>query len=154
MQMYCLRCILNTLRHYNDDIMSAMASQITSLTIVYSTVSSSTDERKHQGSASLVCVCGIHRWSLNSPHKGPVTRKMFPFDDVSMELNKMGNILQTTFSITFPWMKHYSLTQISLKFNLDGATDIKSAVVQVMAWHQTGNKPLSEPQWCQILMMA
>ena len=27
---------------------------------------------------------GIHRWQVNSPHKGPVTRKMFPFDDVIM----------------------------------------------------------------------
>ena len=27
---------------------------------------------------------GIHRWPVNSPHKGPVTRKMFPFDDVIM----------------------------------------------------------------------
>ena len=27
---------------------------------------------------------GIHRWPVNSPHKGPVTRKMFPLDDVIM----------------------------------------------------------------------
>ena len=64
--------------------MSAMASQITSLTIVYSTVYSGTDQRKHQNSASLVFVRGIHRWPVNSPHKGPVTRKMFPFDNVIM----------------------------------------------------------------------
>ena len=57
-------------------------AQITSLTIVYSTIDSDTDERKHQSSASLVFVRGIHRWPVNSPHKGPVTRKMFPFDDV------------------------------------------------------------------------
>ena len=40
------------------------------------------DQRKHQSSASLAFVLGIHRWPVNSPHKGPVTRKMFPFDDV------------------------------------------------------------------------
>ena len=39
---------------------------------------------KHQSSASLAFVRGIHRWPVNSPHKGPVTRKMFPFDDVIM----------------------------------------------------------------------
>ena len=39
---------------------------------------------KHQISASLAFVRGIHRWPVNSPHKGPVTRKMFPFDDVIM----------------------------------------------------------------------
>ena len=68
--------------HYNDVILRAMAHQITSLTIVYSTVYSGTDRRKHQSSASLAFVRGSHRWPVNSPHKGPVTRKMFPFDDV------------------------------------------------------------------------
>ena len=63
---------------------ATMASQITSLTIVYSTVCSDADQRKHQSSASLASVRGIHQWSVNSPHRGPVTRKMFPFDDVIM----------------------------------------------------------------------
>ena len=70
--------------HYSGVIMSAMASQITSLTFVYSTVYSGADQRKHQSSASLAFVRGIYRWPVNSPHKGPVTRKMFPFDDVIM----------------------------------------------------------------------
>ena len=64
--------------------MSAMAFQITSLTIIYSIVYSGTDQRKHQSSASLAFVRGIHRWPVNFPHKGPVTRKMLPFDDVIM----------------------------------------------------------------------
>ena len=64
--------------------MTAVASQITSHTIVYSTVYSSTDERKYQSSASLAFVWGIHRWPVDSPHKWPVTRKRFPFDDVIM----------------------------------------------------------------------
>ena len=63
-------------------IMSAMVSQTTSLTIVYLTVSSGTYQKKHQSSASLAFVRGIHRWPVNSPHKGPETRKMSPFDDV------------------------------------------------------------------------
>ena len=70
--------------HYGDVVMGAMASQITSLTIVYSTVYSGTDQRKHQSSASLAFVWGIHRGPVNSPHKWPVTQKMFPFDDVIM----------------------------------------------------------------------
>ena len=70
--------------HYDDIIMSAIASQITSLAIVYSTVYSDVDQRKHQSSASLAFVWGIHRGPVNSPHKWPVTRKMFPFDDVIM----------------------------------------------------------------------
>ena len=71
-------------RHHNDDIISAMGSQITSLTIVYSTVYSGADQRKHQSSASLAFVRVIHRSPVNSPHKGPVTRMIFPFDDVTM----------------------------------------------------------------------
>ena len=59
-------------------------SRFTSLTIVYSTVDSDADQRKHQSSASLAFVRGIHRGPVNSPHKWPVTRKMFPFDDVIM----------------------------------------------------------------------
>ena len=42
------------------------------------------DQRKHQSSASLAFVRGIHLWPVNSPHKGPVTGKMFPFDVVIM----------------------------------------------------------------------
>ena len=70
--------------HYDDVIMTTLASQITSLAIVYSIVHSDADQRKHQSSASLAFVRGIHRGPVNSPHKGPVTRKMFPFDDVIM----------------------------------------------------------------------
>ena len=70
--------------HYTDVIMITMASQITSLTIVYSTVYSGADQSKHQNSASLAFVWGIHRGPVNSPHKWPVTRKMFSFDDVIM----------------------------------------------------------------------
>ena len=62
--------------------MSEMASQITGVSIVYSTVCSHADQRKHQSSASLAFVREIHRWPVNSPHKGPVTQIMFPFDDV------------------------------------------------------------------------
>ena len=49
------------LPHYIDAIMTTMASQITSLTVVYSIVYSGADQRKHQSSASLAFVRGIHR---------------------------------------------------------------------------------------------
>ena len=70
--------------HCNDVIMSAVASQITGVSIVCSTVGSGANQRKHQSSASLAFVRGIHRWPLNSPHKRPLTRKMFSFDDAIM----------------------------------------------------------------------
>ena len=64
--------------------MGAMAPQITCLTIIYSTVDSGADQRKHQCSTSPAFLREYHRWPVNSPHKRPVTRKMFPFDDVFM----------------------------------------------------------------------
>ena len=78
-----------TIGQYNDVIMSVMASQITGLAIVCLTVYSGTDERKQHSPASLAFVRGIHRWPVNSPHKGPVTRKIFPFDDVIMWLENI-----------------------------------------------------------------
>ena len=77
---YRSHCYL--LQNYSDVIMSVMASQITGVVVVYSTVCSGVDQRKHQSSAPLAFVRGIHRWLVNSPHKGPVMRKMFPFDYV------------------------------------------------------------------------
>ena len=65
--------------------MCTMASQINSLTSVYLTVYSGADQRKHESSASLAFVRGVQRWPMNSSHKWPVTRKMFPFADVIME---------------------------------------------------------------------
>ena len=62
--------------HYCDVIMGTMASQVTSLTIVYS----GADQRKHQSSASQTFVRGIHRWLVNSPYKWAETRKKFPFE--------------------------------------------------------------------------
>ena len=75
--------------HYSDVIKGTMASQINSLTIVSSTVYAGADQRKHQSSASLAFVRGIHRWLVNSPHRWPVTRKMFPFDDVIMKISNI-----------------------------------------------------------------
>ena len=61
--------------HYCDVIIGAVASQITSLTIVYSTVYSDADQRKQQRSAALAFVRGSHRGPVNSPNRWPVTRK-------------------------------------------------------------------------------
>ena len=69
------------IHHYSDVIVSAISSQITGVSIVCSTVYSDADKKKWS-SASLAFVRGIHGWPVNSPRKGRVTRKMFPFDDV------------------------------------------------------------------------
>ena len=64
--------------------MGAMASQTTGVSFVCWAVCSGADQRKHQSSTSLAFVKGIHQWPVDSPHKSPVKRKMFPFDDVVM----------------------------------------------------------------------
>ena len=74
----------------HDVIMNAIASEITSRRFVNSTVYSGADRGKHESSASLAFVRGIHRGPVDSTHKWPVTRKMFPFDDV----------------IIYPWELH------------------------------------------------
>ena len=97
--------------HYIDVTMSVMASQITSLTIVCSSVYSGAYQRKHQSSASPAFVWGIHRWPVNSPHKGPVTRKIFPFDDVIM--SSIGPL----WAQQHPWLKYRFLTRAWLNGN-------------------------------------
>ena len=101
------KCTSRCLRgyHYDDVIMSEIASQITSLAIVYSTVLSGADQSKHQSSASLAFVWEIHRWPVNFPHKWPVTRKIFPFDDVIMAW-QVGLVE----SIPVTWLKTIHLT--------------------------------------------
>ena len=77
--IYVLLCSLCLGTNYNDVIKSAMASQITGAPTVCSAFCSGAEHRKHQISASLAFVRAIHRWPLDSPHKGPVTRKKVSF---------------------------------------------------------------------------
>ena len=95
--------------HCSDVIMGAMASQITSPKIVYSTVYSGADQRKYQSYASLAFVRGIHRWPVNSPHKWLVARKTFPLDDVIMTF-RVVNVFKA-----WPFLNDYCVK--SLLFN-------------------------------------
>ena len=92
-----------------------VASQITSLTIVYSGI----DQRKHKCSAWLVFARGIHRWPVNYPHKGPVTRKMFSFDDVIMPWRKNAQVPGFSSTPSFdrdPWLDMFQKTTTNLSF--------------------------------------
>ena len=93
--------------HYNDVIMGAITSQITSLTIVYSIVYSDANQRKLRSSASLAFVRAIHRGPVISAHKWPVTRKMFPFDDVIMHWTVSCDDFRHIRS-NLPWQKRTS----------------------------------------------
>ena len=148
--------------------MSAMASQITGVLSVSSTVCSGTDQRKHQSSASLAFVRGIHRWLVFFFHKRPVTQNMYAFDDVIMSRNisdsaplgthcyhfntspseqNCHHFTDDIVSCIFMDKKIRILIQISLNFVPTGPINNKPALVQVMAWHRTGDRPLFELQW-------
>ena len=143
--------------------MGTIASQITSLTIVYSIVYSDADQRKHQSSASLAFVRGSHRGPVNSPQKWPVTRKMFPFDDVIMSTANYGSRLLTLISVNsfHPGQNGHLFTddificisvnenvcvlvKISLKFVPKCPIYNNAAMVKIMAWCRIDDKPWSE----------
>ena len=98
--------------HYGDVIMSAMACQITGL----STVCTNTDQRKHQLSATGLCE-GNSPGPVNSPHKGPVTRKLFPFDGVRM----LGCLPRTSLT-TYMIRRGVSITQCTVKTKKNACT--------------------------------
>ena len=114
--------------------MTSMASQITSLAIFCSTVYSGADQRKHQSSASLAFVRGIHRGPVNSPHKWPVTRKMFPFDDVIMHALGRGDAyirretMQTLVEILWFRPHEIYLNEIIFEIQIFPYTKMSSAI--------------------------
>ena len=155
--------------------MDAMASQITGVSIVYTTVCSGAEQRRHQSSASLAFVRGIPRWPVNSPHKGPVTRKMFLFHYVIMGYGPSGHgvyliYASILFTRVLAWGyrfidtlrprqddRHFaydislyencfSLIQISMK-SVPNVRPINSmpVLVKEMAWHRSGDRPSTEP---------
>ena len=88
--------------------MSMMATQTTSLTIIYSALYLGAGQTKYQSFASVAFVRGIHQWSVISPHKWPAIRKMFPFDDVIMyrDAQADGRIMLRQWERLF-WVKFY-----------------------------------------------
>ena len=114
------------INHYIDVIMTTVASQITSLAVVCLTVYSDADQRKHQSSASLAFVWGIH-WDRT---KGQLRGKCFhlmtsswivveTWKETCLTLthwgrDKMDVISQTTLWSAFSWMKMF---EFRLKFH-------------------------------------
>ena len=129
--------------------MSAMASQITSLTSVYSSVYSGTDQRKHQSSASLAIVQGIHRSPVNSPHKGPVTRKMFPFGDGSSHIlvTRQGAKHIACTMLTCYWLTHWGLVMNCV--NIGSGNALSPGWHQAITW-TTVDYLTIEPSWTNL----
>ena len=126
--------------------MSVVASQITSVSIVYLNVCSGAEQRKRQSSASLAFVRGIHWWPVNSPHKGPVTRNMFhlmtsswyakfpPLWFMQFSKNGSGAHFTNNFSITIQmwWKFHFALIQILIKWSLQY---LAHGTTAGLSWH-------------------
>ena len=127
---------------YNDVIIASIASQITSLAIVYSAVYSGADERKHQSSASLAFVRGIHRGPVNSPHKWPVTLKLFPFDDVIMSL-----CLQMATVLTPSWLLNHFVIH---SFDISCFKYIYSATCHHSKWPTRSSEILRPRVFCSL----
>ena len=116
--------------------MGAMASQITSLTFVYSTVYSGADQSKHQSSASPAFVWG----PVNSPHKWPVTRKMFPSMMTSSYCALPFSItIQRTHSHLFPWKSRIRLRMPWLLMSTTRALKLKCHFDEIIITALTGN---------------
>ena len=136
----CSQSEWSVMAHYSDVTMSGMASQITGVSIVCSTVCFGVDQRKYQSSASLAFVRGIHRWSMDSTHKGQVKRKMFPFDNVIMWCNIFVLDLHT-------FLKHiliYNVTRLSFPvyffhFFETCSTEIRSSI---------------NSSWCRVRLLS
>ena len=116
--------VLSYCQHYSVVIMGAIASQIAIPTSVYSTDYSSADQRKHQSSASLAFV--------NSPHKWPVMRKMFPFDDVIMKImldiihpGYLGQVLMSYIIVAL--YCYFDIVQAFLNCNNEGTVFLQCA---------------------------
>ena len=144
---------------------TAISSQITSLAIVYSIVYSDGDQRKHQSSASLAFVREIQRGPVNSPHKWPVTRKMFPCDDVIMS-SECPDQLWNVRRCVEKWLTHWDRAEmdnfladnifkcilfnenvwisikISLKFVPKGSINNIPVLVQIIAWRRSFSEPM------------
>ena len=156
--------------------MTMLASQITSLTVVYSIVYSGVNQRKHQSSASLAFVWEIHRGPVNFPHKWPVTRKMFPFDDVIMIHSGNGMLSDDTKPLLGPMLishqwcfvtltwgqfqrkrRRYSWKEFeNYSFEITAAHDPEANKLTQLDWRSsTGvfHLPFRKP-WCRDKMAA
>ena len=122
-------------------MIGAMSSHITGLSIFCSTVCSGADRRKNQSSAPLAFERGIHRSPVDSPHKGPVTRKIFPFDDIIMYSRRPWHSVATT--------KRVSVTHLTLKPEYSG--QIRSTPWLLMPWHLASLSHQQPWSWLHIV---
>ena len=119
---------------------------------------SGVDQRKHQSSASLAFMRGIHQWPVNSPHRWPVTRKRFPFDDVIMIFHnaihqwvQISNFLIYFRVITQHWVDDLVSSEIILK-DIDKSSATKKQSIQTVCIHLFHDLTLNNVRWLILLI--
>ena len=165
--------------HNSDVILSMMVSQITGILIVCLTICTSTAQRKYLSFVSLAFVRGIHWSPADSPHKGPLMWKLFPFDDAIMETYQLFALqvlvpyiygtetwsslsLQLSWHLMVPACQAISRPSADLKVGMIFNSSSPSAtymrqwiglvLLQIMAWHLFISKPLPKRMltYCQL----
>ena len=152
LQHNTMRKIIKKIRQHIHTLL--LWRQITSISIVCSAVCTGTDQRKHQSSASLAFVRGIHRWPVDSPHREPVTRKMFPFDDVIMN-HDIPRAPQQYLYHFYTWWRHQMETFSALLAICAGNSPVPGEFPTqrpvrrgfVVFFDQRPNKRLSKQSW-------
>ena len=104
--------------HYNDVIMSVFGASYhqphgCSLKCAFGRRSTKTQKLRVTG-----LVREIHRWPVNSRHKGPVTRKMFPFDDVIMGSVESSMLQWHSYLCTYRFLFHRSASNVILSLHV------------------------------------
>ena len=106
--------------------MSAIASQITSVSIIYSIVCSAADQRKHQSSASLAYLTRINRSPVNSPHKGPgvvgwrAQTKTATGTETGTETDEAEGAIGDRMNENFAYVEHLIANHFNREFMLNG----------------------------------
>ena len=153
---WCRKCVFmswqpyTALQHYDDVIMGAIASQITSITIVYSNVYSDADQRKHQSSASLAFVWGIH-WDRRIPRtKGQLHRKCFHLMTSSCK--------DVLFQVSMTFDDSVTLLRTGYIIQNGCRNPAKSRALRVIKfvfpftfqYHHSAKRTLSSVWWCGV----
>ena len=112
---------------YSDVMMSAMAFHITTVSMVCSTVCPGADQRKHQSPAVLAFMRGIHWWPVNSPHKSPVTRIMFPFVDVIVNTHNNDQSLGGCPVVSMVCEQRHIVSPPLISYDMLGVSDLGDA---------------------------
>ena len=141
-----------------NDTMSAMASQIAGVSIVWLTVCSSEHQRKHQGSTSQTFVRVIHRWPVDTHHKELVTRKMFPFDDLLSYANllwlSLGKFDWCRYVITFLYVQFWIRLAVVSYHGKEVRAVASPAVISVNMSRDTRNCVQNEPEYAICLIFT